>query len=210
MKNRSVLFVLVSLCLTETGYPRQDWVVCGTNRERGREEIHLHRQSVRSRAKLGLRTLETAPAAAGKDIGNIAVLEDSGGVVARRNTFNLALRTVTFRPSAANAARYRFETSGSTYDPDAAGRGEKIDGLGDDDSTQWTLPFPFPFFGASYQKIFINSDGNLTFNQSDTASSERSLGRVTSGPPRIAGLFRDLVHPRASSVLSEAGSVVAG
>src|SRR5512134_3499804 len=111
MKNRSLLFVLVSLFLTESGYPRQDLVVCGTNRERGREEIHLHRQSARFRAKLGLRTLETAPPAAGKDIGNIAVLEDSGGVVARRNTFNLALRTVTFQPSAANAARYRFETS---------------------------------------------------------------------------------------------------
>jgi uncharacterized protein (TIGR03437 family) len=211
MKKRSFLLLLVSLCLTNTGSARQDLVVCGTNRENAKEKIQLHRQSVRAQAKLGLRTLEAAPAAANIDIGNIAVLDDSGGVVARMNQFNLQSATVTFQPSAANAARYRFTTGGNTFDVDAAERGEKIDGLGDDDGTQWTLPFSFPFFGASYQKIFINSDGNLTFNQPDTASSDRSLGRVTSGPPRIAGLFRDLDPSRSSKgvyVLSEGGRFV--
>ena len=38
----------------------------------------------------------------------------------------------------------------------------------------------------------MNSDGNLTFGAAEFASSERSLGRLTAGPPRIAPLFDDL------------------
>ena len=41
--------------------------------------------------------------------------------------------------------------------------------LGDDDSRQFTLPFAFPFYGATYRQVFLNSDGNLTF----TAGGER-------------------------------------
>ena len=64
--------------------------------------------------------------------------------------------------------------------------------LGDDDSRQLDLPFAFPFFGATYRQVFVNSDGNLTFTAGDSASSGRSVGRMTGGPPRISPLFDDL------------------
>ena len=38
----------------------------------------------------------------------------------------------------------------------------------------------------------MNSDGNLTFTAADNASTDRSLGRMTAGPPRISPLFDDL------------------
>jgi hypothetical protein len=38
----------------------------------------------------------------------------------------------------------------------------------------------------------VNSDGSLTFSQSDTDSSARSVSRLLTGPPRVAPLFSDL------------------
>src|SRR5205085_8883578 len=72
-------------------------------------------------------------------------------------------------------------------------------------------PFAFPFFGATYRQLFVNSDGNLTFNAADTASAARSLGRMTSGPPRISPLFDDLDPSRTAGgvrVLAQAARVV--
>jgi hypothetical protein len=69
--------------------------------------------------------------------------------------------------------------------------------------------FAFPFFGRSYRQIFVNSDGNLTFQAGDSASTQRSLGNVVAGVPRIAPCTwiwtrRKL---RMERVLSEAGRV---
>src|SRR5262249_50463258 len=82
--------------------------------------------------------------------------------------------------------------------------------LGDDDSRPFTLPFAFPFYGATYTQLFLNSDGNLTFNSGESASTSRSVGRMTGGPPRISPLFDDLDPSRAGSVrfFAEANHVV--
>ena len=71
-------------------------------------------------------------------------------------------------------------------------QGSPVVALGDDDSRQFTLPFAFPFYGATYRQVFLNSDGNLTFTAAEIASSSRSVGRMTGGPPRISPLFDDL------------------
>ena len=86
-----------------------------------------------------------------------------------------------------------------------------MSGLGDDDSRELSLPFTFPFFGIQQNSFHLNSDGNISFGSGDTAITDRSLGRMLSGPPRIAGLFRDLDPTRSASgvrVLAEAGRVV--
>ena len=80
----------------------------------------------------------------------------------RRNDFNLARRTLTFQP-AAGATRYTFALPGAAYDRAAASAGTLVAGLGDDDFRSVPLPFAFPYFGATYREIFVNSDGNLTF-----------------------------------------------
>ena len=184
---------------------------CGTTRETPNETQFLHRQSMRARAARGIRARAASAPAANRDIGNIAILEDSDGVVERQNQFNLDHNTVTFTPAAPGAAHYRYAVAAEGYDSAAASAGTPLTGLGDDDSRLVDLPFAFPFFGAAYSQVFVNSDGNLTFTAGDAAHSARSLGRVTAGPPRIAPLFSDLDPSQTAGgvwVLAEAARVV--
>lgn len=187
------------LCLWAPAPARQDRVVCGTHREKWREELHLHRSAERVRVmRMKQSGLQAQPARAAKDLGNIAILSDGDGVVAQRNEFNLVYQTLSFLPSTSDASAYRFRVRENTYDPALATDGTPLSGLADDDARELDLPFTFPLFGVSHRRVFVNSDGNLTFGAPDTATSERSLGRMTAGPPRIAGLFRDLDPSRAT------------
>lgn len=176
---------------------RQAPTVCGTHSETWREELYLHRQSLRRLSAEAKATVRSAAPATARDFGNIAVLDDADGVVSRPNEFDLIGRTVQFEPVAAGASRYRFTVGAGSYDTEAANATTRPS-LDDDDYVNVTLPFAFPFFGTSYQTVFINSDGNLTFNSGDASISERSLGRLAAGPPRIAPLFRDLDPSRAN------------
>jgi len=72
--------------------------------------------------------------------------------------------------------------------------GERLE-LGDDDSV--FVPFPrgldFRFFGApAGEGVFVNSNGNLTFGSADTAFIP-TTDAFLEGPPRIAGLWSDLL-----------------
>jgi uncharacterized protein (TIGR03437 family) len=186
-------FGSVVLLLIGFGWPiyaRHDAAVCGTTRDTGSEMLFLHSQAARAR-RLRTATSATTPAPNDRDIG-IAIIEDSGGVVETLNQFNLDQSTVTFTPTAADASSYRFVTSGASYESTAASQGAPIVALGDDDAREVALPFAFPFFGNTYRKVWINSDGNLTFGAAENASTSRLTGRVTGGPPRIAPLFDDL------------------
>ncbi|HEY1338753.1 MAG TPA: hypothetical protein VGF59_14655, partial [Bryobacteraceae bacterium] len=172
------------------GVARQIAAGCGTTAETSRETLFLHRQAVRARAKLP-QTRAASGVPANRDAGDIAIIDDSDGVVTRLNQFNLDGHTVRFTPSGTNAARYRYDVVDGGYDA-AAANGTPLAALDDDDSRRLTLPFRFPFFGATYSEVYVNSDGNLTFTEGDNASTSRSLGRATSGPPRISPLFDDL------------------
>ncbi len=195
MRRRSLISILVWLCLSGPAISRQDPSSCGTHGEKVKEQLHLHRRAALRGGRPGLRLSAAAPRA--QDVGDVAILEDSGDLVARYDPFDLDQRTVTFLAASPGAASYRYETSGGSYDPAAAAGGTLLAGLGDDDTREISLPFAFPFFGNSYQRVFVNSDGNLTFRSSDTDTSDRSLGRMVVGPPRIAPLFRDLDPTRA-------------
>jgi len=63
----------------------------------------------------------------------------------------------------------------------------------DDCSVQRPLPFPFTFYGVTYNNLYVGSNGYLTFTSTDTAFSE-SVWRFIS-LPRIAGFFDDLMGP---------------
>jgi len=184
---------LSALLLVQSGIARQIKVICGTSPEKRKEELHLHRQAVLARRASQLQANGTqggAQRSAGRDIGNVAIIDDSDGVVAKRNPFNLDVSTLTFTPTTSKATAYKFRLTGDPYDT-AASAGHAVK-LGDDDFREEPIPFPFAFFGKTYQNVFINSDGNLTFNAGDDASTERSLGRMVAGEPRISPLFRDL------------------
>lgn len=187
---------------------REPQVICGTGREDWKEELFLHRQSMAARRTLTLARAASGPA--GKDLGEIAVMYDSGGVVARRNPFSLAGKGITFTPDSA-ASRYRYRTSDAVYDEDAATRGALLSGFQDDDTRRVGIPFRFPFFGASYADMFINSNGSITFTEGEPYPVYYSAGALAGGAPRIAPLFADLDPSRSQKgvrVLAEAGRVV--
>ncbi|MEZ5356191.1 MAG: hypothetical protein R2762_26450 [Bryobacteraceae bacterium] len=190
------LFALLFLfaALAEARLDRQ---TCGTYRDRSQEELFLHRKSMAAAAgkPVAVRAGATRKAAS-RDEGNIVIMDDTG-VVSRRNAFNLDRRFVLFRGVA--GGQYQFETGQGGYDETLSATGETLSGLGDDDSRERTLPFAFPFYGKSYTRVFVNSDGNLTFGAADSLSAERSIGRMTSGLPRISPLFADLDPSRAGA-----------
>ncbi len=209
-------FFLIAAVLISSLSARQEQAVCGTHRDKWHEAVHLHRQAERARIVRAFQSGNAGLAAAStrtatRDSGNLVIMEDGDGVVERMNTFMLSRRTITFQPTAATATKYRFETGGETYDQSAATAGTPLTGLGDDDTREVALPFAFPYYGSSYQKVFVNSDGNVTFGSGDAASSERSLGRMSGGQPRIAALFRDMDPAKVNDsvrVLADASRVV--
>jgi hypothetical protein len=182
---------------------------CGTHSSKADEELFLHRQAERRTGQSRIKRLAAARNS-NRDYGNIAVLDASEGLVARRNPFNLDLKTISFVPSDAKAARYKLESSGYTFIRDAGGT--PLASIGDDDTVEVALPFAVPFFGQIYTSIWINSNGNLTFGAGDGNTTSQTFGRLVGGSPRIAGLFEDLDPTAARSgairVLSQSSRFV--
>ena len=145
----------------------------GTYRGRVLTELFRHRQERARQSEVARHAAlpELAPVLQ-EDAGDIAVIDDSDGVVLRPNFFDL---------NTSSLALTRFDT-GYTAQPGPLAFNEtaRSDGLplslGDDD-VQLFLPFPFPFFDAGYSEAFVHSDGNLTFVEPDAASSARSQSR---------------------------------
>lgn len=134
-------------------------------------------------AREGVRSLSSNTRSAGATrAGDVAVLVDQGDLVFLANSMDLQGKGLEFRPG------YTVSRVDRPLGPD----GTAALTLGDDDSREVPLPFTFPFFGKAYDKAFVNSDGNLTFESKDDASTSRTLSRLVSGPPRIAPLLADL------------------
>lgn len=74
--------------------------------------------------------------------------------------------------------------------------------LGDDATVSVALPFAFPFQGASYRSMFVNSDGNITFGAGEVLQ-DRDAIQLVSGPPRVAGLLRDLDVTAGGSIKAD-------
>ncbi len=161
---------------------------CGTTREGGVTALAAHAEREARHGNLR----SAANVAAASDVGNVAVLLDEGELALRRNILDLASVGVEFSPEGVN---YRA----SRVDRPVTGGGTALP-LSDDSNMAVALPFAFSFRGATYDSVFVNSDGNLSFGAADSASTSRSLGRFLAGPPRIAPLFADLdpAQPGAS------------
>src|SRR5512140_2761677 len=119
MRLQAFVCLFVTFCCSAPA--RQESAVCGTRPEGWREERFLHRQSLRKRAfrRLGTTAQGGAAPAAARDAGNIAILEDTDGVVARRNDFDLDRRTVNFYPGGGGAV-YGWLPGEGSYDAAAA------------------------------------------------------------------------------------------
>jgi len=169
--------------------PKSSHPFCGTRPDRFQRELQRARDLRAVRQFRAQRQALSTAAGATQDVGQIAVIEDDGTIVAPQNPFDLPSLTLRVNPVGLGGSyllSQRQETIGSSF-------GTRVT-LTDDDSREiaFTGGFRFPFFGTTYLSIFINSDGNLTFGQGDNASTDRSLSRFNGGSPRIGGFFADL------------------
>lgn len=168
--------------------------VDGSNRYNVLNALALHR----SRGPAGAPLAATSGNAA--DIGEIAVIQDEGDIIAPPNSFDL------------RNAGVRFTRNGSGgYDArriDPAFRsalGRQVT-LTDDDTTPSPVAFNFPFYGTTQTQAFINSDGNITFGEGDLASTERNVARLLTGPPRVSPFLADLDPSSAGRIYVNAAA----
>jgi subtilase family serine protease len=126
-------------------------------------------------------TATSAPAQSDMDVGNIAVLHDDGSFL---EIFDLSNRTLEFSPNGSGG--YSVSFIGFSFDSNLGNRQT----LNDDDSRQVSLPFNFPFYGINRTTLFVNSNGNVTFNSGDTDSTP-SVAEFVTGGSRIAALWHD-------------------
>jgi hypothetical protein len=161
---------------------------CGTSPEGSLAATLAHRE--RAARDTSVRSRSAASAAR---VGQIAVLNDAGDLALPRNDFDL------------QGAGFRYTPNGSGYDvarvdvPVGAAEGARLP-LGDDDTLEQGLPFAFPYYGRTHDRLFVNSDGNVTFDEGDGSSASRDLGRFVAGAPRVAPLFTDLDPTSAGGV----------
>jgi hypothetical protein len=120
------------------------------------------------------------------DIGEIAVVQDEGDIITPPNAFDLYSAGVRF--SRTGSGGYEARRIEGTF---RGTLGRQLT-LGDDDSSSAPSTFAFPFYGTTHTAAFVNTDGNVTFGESDPASEERNVARLLTGPPRVAPFLADL------------------
>ena len=119
--------------------------------------------------------------------GDVAVIRDDGTLVVSQNLFDYPNRGAKFIRKGKDG--YKVRNLGGQVKRDL---GDKLN-LSDDDTVRIDLPnFRIRYFGKTYDSLFVNSDGNLTFGKSDIASTSRDIQRLLNGPPRVAPFFADL------------------
>ncbi|MFL6281040.1 MAG: hypothetical protein ACJ731_13070 [Vicinamibacterales bacterium] len=120
------------------------------------------------------------------DIGDIAIVQDEGDLILSPNTYDL--RSIGLRFTRNASGGYNV----TRIDPNfQATLGTRLT-LDDDDSAPGTMPFGFSLYGKPQTAVFVNSDGNITFEEPDKSSSERNVARLLTGPPRVAPFLADL------------------
>ena len=120
------------------------------------------------------------------DIGEIAVIQDEGDLILPPNTYDL--RSVGLRYTRNSAGGYNVARIDGNF---RATLGASLT-LTDDDSAPSTVPFAFQFYGVTQTAAFVNSDGNITFEEADKSSTERNVARLLTGPPRVSPFLADL------------------
>ncbi len=166
---------------------------CGYDPRGAEDETYNHR--------LNALRLSTAAASQrvklqAQDEGDIAVIEDDGTMVVSPSKFDLKNRSLVFTP---DGEGYLITSTDIEFNDD---RGSKLDSfLGIDNQVLdnadngyrdvHLVGAQFPFYGISYDTIFIGTNGYITFNQGDT-SPRVSAAALAAGLPRIAPLWADL------------------
>ena len=159
------------------------------------DSLWAHRTAVANRRA----SPRVSSPAATQDVGELSVLFDTGDLVIEPNTLDLADAGLRLLPNAAGGYDVEHIAYGFRQPLGAALT------MADDDAREVALPFGFRFFGQSYDRVFVNSDGNLTFGGGDVSTSSRSVSRLLTGLPRVAPFLADL-DPSAAGQIVTAGT----
>lgn len=149
-----------------------------------------------------VRPLDTSPPNVAADVGDIAVIQDEGDLITQPNAFDLRLTGLRFLPN--QSGGYDVVRIDPAFRSDI---GDLVT-LADDDSVEKSVPFAFRFYGKLQPAAFVNSDGNITFGEGDRASTDRSIGRLLAGAPRVAPFLADLDPSTGGGVFVHASSDV--
>ena len=120
------------------------------------------------------------------DIGEIAIVQDEGDLIESPNAYDL--RNLGLRFTRNGSGGYDVSRMDGAF---RTSLGTRLT-LTDDDSVQVNVGFGFTFYGQTQASAFVNSDGNITFGEEDSASTDRNVARLLTGPPRIAPFLADL------------------
>ena len=171
----------------------------GSTRWRVLEDLWIHRQAESRRSGPDRRFDATVPGSQ-QDVGEIAVLQDEGDLLTPPNSFDLRSSGLRFTPNGAGGYDVR-QADGSFR----GSLGRALE-LTDDDTERAEVPFAFQFFGQRQSSAFVNSDGNITFGEGDTATTERNVARLLTGPPRVAPFLADLDPGSGGTVYVQAAA----
>ena len=161
-------------------------IVDGNPRWRVLDALWTHRESADRGLRRDDERRRLSPSRSNADVGDIAVIQDEGDLILPPNTYDL--RNLGLRFTRNNAGGYHVTRVEGNF---RGTLGTRLT-LTDDDSSPNAVPFAFPFFGASQTAAFVNSDGNITFEEADKASTERNVARMLTGPPRVSPFLADL------------------
>jgi hypothetical protein len=161
----------------------------GSPRWRVLDALWTHRENTARRAP-GDNTNDSrrglSPSRSNADVGEIAVVQDEGDLILPPNAYDL--RNLGLRFTRNNAGGYNITRTDANF---RAALGNRVT-LTDDDSASNPVPFGFPFYGSTQTVAFVNSDGNITFQEPDKSSTERNVARLLTGPPRVSPFLADL------------------
>jgi hypothetical protein len=172
-----------------TSAPRKRNPLDTSSRWRVLDSLWLHRQAELMRARTPLPSATADAPGIGRpaaDVGEIAVVQDEGDVVLPANQYDL--RNIGLKFTRNGSGGYDVARIDATFRQSLGTRQT----LTDDDSVNVNVAFPFSFYGTAHTTAFVNSDGNITFEEEDKASTERNVARLLTGPPRVAPSLADL------------------
>ena len=138
------------------------------------------------------------------DIGDVSVLEDDGAIVIPPNKFDLKNRSLLFTP---DGEGYQVKRGKLSFEESVGFELGYFFGVGNNlvEADNGFRPLslhgaPFPFFGVSYDTIFVGTNGYVTFTRGDTGPAP-SAAAFSSQLPRIAPLWSDLDASTRGSIL---------
>ena len=160
------------------------------------DALWRHRAAQRRLTTLGVSSRAT------EDVGDVAVIQDEGDLIAPANMFDLQETGLRYLPKVGGG--YDIVRADSSFRT-PLGDGVRLD---DDDTVARNLAFDFSFFDTTHSVAFVNSDGNITFGEGDDASSPRDIARLLAGAPRVAPFLADLDPSVGGTVFVRSGTDV--